>query len=312
VTSAARIDQSLITRIWSAYSLGVVGAVVRCGRGGINPCFIVNDVAVIRFNTFTVKGAARFRNEERAYTALRGSGVPVPAVIVVDLARDIAPYDFIITSKVPGVPVIEAWDDLSTAERERVAAAAGAYLALMHEQTFSRFGALGSGEDRGFDRWYDYVADYLDRYATLACDLGTIGQEDRVRMLAAVVRHRPLLDAVTHGVLLHSDYHWENILQDRGHVTGVIDFEWALAGDPAWDFIVQDTWEAMCPGSRAPVYAGYTRRRPLAPGHALRVAIYQLLLHVETVVDEARKENAPGVAAGRAALFATLASLESA
>ena len=93
-------------------------------------------------------------------------------------------------------------------------------------------------------------------------------------------------------------------------VTGVIDFEWALAGDPAWDFIAQDKWEEMCPGSRAYLYAGYTHHRPLAPDHALRVAIYQLLLHVETVVDEARKENMSGVAAARDAMYATLMFLE--
>jgi aminoglycoside phosphotransferase (APT) family kinase protein len=310
VTASTIIDNALIAGIWTAHRLGAVRAVERCGRGSINPCFIVNDAAVIRFNTFTVKGAARFRNEARAYAALHGSGIPVPEVITVDLTRSIAPYDFIVTSRLPGVPVIDTWADLSAVERERVATEAGAYLAMMHAQTFDRFGALGSGDDRGFDRWYDYVADYLDRYTTLAHDLGAIRDNDRKRMQTTLARYRPLLDTVTRGALVHSDYHWENILQADGTITGVIDFEWALAGDPAWDFIAQDTWEEMCPGSRESVYAGYTRHRPLASEHATRVALYQLLLHVETIVDEARKKNMPGVATARDAMYATLAAVE--
>jgi aminoglycoside phosphotransferase (APT) family kinase protein len=309
------ITHSFIEHIWASHCLGHVATIARCDRGGINPCFIVNDTAVIRFNTFTIKGAARFRNERRAYEALRGSGVPVPEVIALDLSRGIAPYDFIITSRMPGGPVIDAWAHLSRAARARVAFAAGEYLATIHTRTFGGFGALGSqrgggGASAGFSRWYDYVADYLDRYATLARDLNAIGPDERTRMLAALVRHRSLLDLVTRGSLLHSDYHWENILQEHGHVTGVIDFEWALAGDPAWDFIVQDTWEQMCPGSRAHVYGGYTRHRPLAPDHARRVALYQLLLHVETVVDEARKGDAAGISAARDAMYATLSALE--
>ncbi len=311
MTPQADIHAALIARIWDASGLGAVRTVARCRRGSINPCFIVNDGAVIRFNTFTVKGAARFRNEERAYMALRGSGVPTPEVIAVDLTRTVVPYDFIIASKLPGAPVIDTWADLSAAERGRVASEAGAYLAMLHGRTFDRFGALGSGEDHGFARWYDYVADYLDRYATLARDLSAISDGDRTRMLAALAQYRPLLATVTRGALVHSDYHWENILQVGGKVTGVIDFEWALAGDPAWDFIAQEKWEEMCPGSREHVYAGYTRHRQLAPDHATRVALYQLLMHVETVVDEARKANAPGVAAARDAMYATLTTLES-
>ena len=128
-------------------------------------------------------------------------------------------------------------------------------------------------------------------------------------MQTALTRYRPLLETVTHGALVHSDYHRENILQAGGHVTGIIDFEWALAGDPAWDFIAEEKWEEMCPGSKEHVYAGYSHRRALAPDHATRVAIYQLLLHVETVVDETRKENASGVAAARDAMYATLTAL---
>src|SRR3954451_20595603 len=110
------IDGPLVERIWAARGLGAVRTVTRCGRGSINPCFIVNDAVVIRFNTVIIKGATRFRNEERAYMALRGNGVPVPEVIAVDLSRSIAPYDFIVTSKVPGAPVIDTWADLSAAE----------------------------------------------------------------------------------------------------------------------------------------------------------------------------------------------------
>ena len=51
-------------------------------------------------------------------------------------------------------------------------------------------------------------------------------------MLAAA---RGLLAQVRSGALAHCDFHYENILQDGGRLSGLLDFEWAISGDPAYD-----------------------------------------------------------------------------
>jgi hypothetical protein len=55
------------------------------------------------------------------------------------------------------------------------------------------------------------------------------------RIEQLLVRFQPLMSVVTTGCLLHRDYHFENVLQQEGKVTGIIDFEWAMSGDPVFD-----------------------------------------------------------------------------
>jgi thiamine kinase-like enzyme len=92
-----------------------------------------------------------------------------------------------------------------------------------------------------------------------------------------------LLDNVTTGHLVHSDYQFENLLHRDGVITGIIDFEWAVSGDPARDFRLDEQWDDDCPGSRAYIYEGYQQLRALEPDHEARVLMYKLQFHMDTV-----------------------------
>ncbi len=72
---------------------------------------------------------------------------------------------------------------------------------------------------------------------------------------------------MTQGVLIHSDYHYENILQRAGRLTGILDFEWALSGDPAYDFMNADVRERQIPGSEAAFRIGYHSLRSFDAEH---------------------------------------------
>jgi aminoglycoside phosphotransferase (APT) family kinase protein len=93
------------------------------------------------------------------------------------------------------------------------------------------------------------------------------------------------------GRLVHGDYHFSNLLQQDGHLSGVLDFEWVMSGDVAWDFRIDDQLEIVCPGSRSAFYAGYTSRRPLTDHHAERVAFYKLGLYLDYLTFEDEAEN---------------------
>jgi hypothetical protein len=84
------LSESDLQAIWRAAGLGAVHSATQPLRGAINPCFIVNDACVIRFDT-GFKTAGRFRSEAAAYHCLAGSGVPVPEVVVLDSSRRIVP-----------------------------------------------------------------------------------------------------------------------------------------------------------------------------------------------------------------------------
>ncbi len=306
------LSESDLQAIWRAAGLGAVRSAIQPPRGAINPCLIVNDACVIRFDT-GFKTAGRFRSEAAAYRRLVGSGVPVPEVVVLDSSRRIVPHEYLITTRLPGTPVIDSWDALTWESRRAVAWQAGRYLALIHGHSFGDFfGKLHDAEGgAGFESWYAYVEDYFRRYAVQAIDLRAITSEAISRVESALEKHRLLLDRITQSALVHSDYQFENILQQNGIITGVIDFEWTYAGDPSSDFHIQERWEEMCPGSVAPLLEGYQAERPLDPDHTTRRLIYALLLHLETAVDAANQGDVEWLRQTQADLLDTLRSLES-
>lgn len=276
--------------IWEAYGLGSIQTITWPARGSINYYLIVNNAYVIRFD-ITGKIVSRFQSEALAYRYLCDSGVPVPEVVALDRSKELIPYEYLITTRLEGTPVIDSWSSLSAQQREQVACEAGRYLAVIHSHTFDRFGKLRDLASGGFICWYDYSADYFHRYARQALDLGIIDISLRDRMQEILDQYRPLWDAVTKGSLVHSDYHFENILQHKGAVSGIIDFEWSYPGDPTIDLVVEDLWEQMCPGSKPFVYAGYTSLSQLDPNHDLKMALYKLYTYLEFLVDSKRRAD---------------------
>ncbi len=292
IKSASIVTETTVRQLWKSEKLGDIEQIIKPKRGSINPCFIVNDSMVVRFTTDTDKGGDRFESEAAAYQQLKNSGVPVPAVIKLDTSRKTIPYAYLITSKLAGETVIDSWATFTPEQRQDIAFAAGKYLAMIHQSTtYSTFGNLRDLPNGGFSDWHDYVWDFYRRYARQALTLKAITPKLEARIHAVILRHKPTLDTITQGALIHSDYHFENILQKDGEITGIIDFEWAYSGDPLADFIVDGEWEKTCPDSRKHVLKGYTSLRPLGKRHEIRLNIYKLLWHLETVMDYKKAKN---------------------
>lgn len=264
--------------IWQRHGLGPVESIEQPGRGSINAVYIVNDTYVLRVNHKAAPGYDHFKSERRAFERLRGLNMPVPQVIAYSAADN-----YIILTKLEGTPMIDSWPSLDAAAQQQLAYQAGVYLARIHSATFAQVGNLRTiGQ---FATWYDFVTDFYRRFADEAVSMGSIDRDAHARGLQFIRDHKPLLDTITVGHLLHSDYHFENILQQDGQITGILDFEWALAGDPAWDMIVDDRWDKYCPGSAAHLMDGYRAHHPAAAGDAERLRVYKLLLYVESITN---------------------------
>ena len=73
--------------------------------------------------------------------------------------------------------------------------------------------------------------------------------------------------------LLHMDVWHQNILVDeRGNVTGIVDWDRALWGDPEIEFAVLD----YCGISEPDFWEGYGRERDLSPAARVRQVFYLL------------------------------------
>jgi aminoglycoside phosphotransferase (APT) family kinase protein len=298
-----------IAAIWQAFDLGAVETLTVPRRGCSNACFLVNADRVIRFQV-TELPHHKFRTEKIAYDLLRGGALPVPEVLALDESQTLVPCAFLVTTRLSGETIYDSWDGLDERTRERLAFEAGRYQALLHQQTLPAFGGLSQLAEGGFPTWRAYLEDYVARHARRARQEELLDATTTTRIERLLVRFQPLMAAVTTGCLLHRDYHFENLLQREGKVTGIIDFEWALSGDPAFDCRIDETL-AECPGSVEPFYAGYASICPLTEHHRLKAEFYHLLLCLECVACWGRDPEAADWMPGEyRRLFELLPALE--
>ncbi len=291
VNSTPRVSENTIRDIWDVYGLGSVRSVVSAASGSRNESYIVNDDLFLRFNTRDAE-FRKFGNERVAYELLAQSAVRIPRVVALDESRAIVPYDLIVLTRLPGVNIAESKDALTQTQIRELAREAGINLALIHSFTFERFGKLCSLD---FHSWHDYFTDYVRRYERSAQGYGLLDEATKHRLDAVLEHTHALIDKVTHGVLVHCDFHYENILHERGKLTGILDFEWAIAGDPANDLMIGETREAMLPGSETAFVDGYLSVRPLDDQLSRRAEVYRLFLALETIVMRKKDGDSLGV-----------------
>jgi aminoglycoside phosphotransferase (APT) family kinase protein len=278
---AEPIGREQIAAIWQAFGLGAVETITVPQRGCSNACFLVNENRVARFQV-TDLPHDKFRTEKIAYDLLRASEIPVPEVLVLDESKTLLPHAFLITTRLPGETVYDSWNGLDGSTREQLAFEAGRYQALLHQHTLPAFGGLSHLAEGGFPTWSAYLEEYAIRHVRRARDEELLDSTTTTRIEQLLPRFQPLIAAVATGHLLHRDYHFENVLQQEGKVTGIIDFEWAMSGDPVFDHRIDETL-GECPGSIEPFYSGYASISPLTEHHRLKADFYRLLLCLECV-----------------------------
>lgn len=282
MTPDSVLSHEVLQAICDAHGLGKIERVVQPVQGNINRCLIVNDAYVLRFDVLDWGGANRYVGEKWAYDLLRATDVPVPRVLALDTSKRLAPYDYLIVTKMPGQPISTSAANLTPEQGYAIGYAAGQYLATMHSHTFDQFGLfyhLAAGTPNA--DWASYVADHFRYYQGQVRALGILPAEIHARIDTLLARMQPYLAAVRQGVLIHGDYHFLNLLQQDGRISAVLDFDWAASGDPSWDFRIDSQIEEELPGSRDAFYAGYTSRRPLPAQHAERLALYRIGLYLD-------------------------------
>jgi aminoglycoside phosphotransferase (APT) family kinase protein len=284
------ISSEHIAAIWQALELGAVQTITVPQRGCSNACFLVNEDRVVRFQV-TELPHHKFRTEKIAYDLLRGSEIPVPQVLVLDESQALVPCAFLITTRLPGETIYDSWNGLDTKTREHLAFESGRYQALLHQHTLPAFGGLSQLAEGGFPTWRAYLEAYVVRHARQAHDEQLLDTPTTTRIEQLLRRFQPLLDLVTTGSLLHRDYHFENILQQEGKVTGIVDFEWAMSGDPVFDCRIDATL-AECAGSVEPFYTGYASISPPGEYHWLKADFYRLLFCLECIAGWGRDPEA--------------------
>lgn len=183
----------------------------------------------------------KMRKELFAYGLLEAArpAVPLPTILAADDSNRVLDRTYLIMTKLEGALLYSVIDDLDPDELDVIDRETGAALAAMHTVQLDAFGYLGQD---GVGEPYETNAAYmttqfakkLSGFESLGADIGTSRGARRY-----VDEHLDLLDACSVAVFCHDDCHEGNILvskrPDGWHVSGILDLENAVAGDPLLD-----------------------------------------------------------------------------
>jgi fructosamine-3-kinase len=179
------------------------------------------------------------------------------------------------------LPSLPPGTDVATARFE-----CGAAIARLHGVTGDQFGYTGARPhaETWLEAFTAMVEALLDDAAAWRVELPV----EPVRIRAAVSAHAGLLGTVTTAALLHFDLWDGNVLATAdGHVSGLVDGERYLFGDPLLDFASAAIYRDIFDEPGHPFLRGYQSVRPFAidDGVRRRAWLYQLYLYLLMAVE---------------------------
>ncbi|MFP4500221.1 MAG: phosphotransferase family protein [Candidatus Hydrogenedentota bacterium] len=194
---------------------------------------------------------------------------PVPRILAFDDSRDIIDRDFLLMKRMPGVPLTEcAGADINAILRE-----AGACLAQVHALTADAYGYLG--EHAPMEPQPSWAEAFAVMWQLLAEDVAQQGYYTHTELNAMIdlfARHRHRFNRHVPASLLHMDIWAQNLLVEGGRLTGILDWDRALWGDPEIEFAVLD----YCGVSLPPFWQGYGGTRDNSHDAQIRRQFYLL------------------------------------
>lgn len=200
---------------------------------------------------------------------LQRTSLPVPRIRAFDSSHEILHSDYIIMDYIPGTP-------LGTDRRQRQTALfeLGEKMAEVHRVTSERYGYLGEHQPMlPQTSWVDAFSTMWQLMVEGVASVGYYSPEEASSLIQLFRSYRGLFDRPVASSLLHMDLWNENILTDSsGHITGILDWDRALWGDPEIEFAVLD----YCGLSEPPFWEGYGQARDTSREARMRSVFYLL------------------------------------
>jgi aminoglycoside phosphotransferase (APT) family kinase protein len=248
---------------------------------------LVLRIAPPRNSVFLFYERDMMRQEPAIHALIRArTNVPVARIVAFDSSFDLIDRTYLIMERLPGWPLTEA----AQVNMDRVLRRTGELLAQVHQLHEDRYGYLGAHRPmEPQSRWIDAFAIMWGKLVDDIVAAGYYDPEESTQMRSLLDRHLELFDRPVPASLLHMDIWYQNILVDSAStVTGIVDWDRALWGDPEIEFAVLD----YCGISEPAFWEGYGKRRDWSAGARIRQVFYLLYeLQKYIVIRHGRNHN---------------------
>jgi aminoglycoside phosphotransferase (APT) family kinase protein len=229
------------------------------------------------------------RRENRLLQMLTSeTGVPVPRVLRFDDSEELIPAVWALHTRLPGDPLSQVIDLLDDLQLEAIGYEMGRYLGRLHQIPLGGFGELFGAASEGPVTEKAHVLAQATGHLDTCSRRGLLPDAETNVLGRAFARTR-LLDR-RQACLIHGDYTTANVIVERSttgyHVTGFLEFEYAIAGSPELDMAKLFTWEmGGRPTFQKGMLDGYIEFGEIGPQFWDRLRLYQSLVCLAYLAD---------------------------
>ena len=230
-----------------------------------------------------------------AATQCRERGVPVPEILAYEMSPSDFPEPYMIMPRVAGTPAHGS--DLTAAERQAILEQLGHYLSLIHSITLPGFGWLIArhGAFAGQRQsWWEHVQAHYDREA-MVLPADVLPRHRQAKLRERLEQERSIF-ALGSASLVHGDYHFKNILVHGATVTGLVDFENLVAGDPVFDFTGVHFRSSNQEKDLSALQRGYGSNSLFDDVFMKKLFLYEILLALAILWWKCQFQDAAGIA----------------
>lgn len=232
-------------------------------------------VRVLRYERNIMAAEVEALRLVREHTAM-----PVPEVLCHDRARRIIDNDWFLMSHVDGAPLHRVREQLTPEAAHAIDVESGRLLRQVNEIPGPAFGYLAQPAPAG-QPWRATFLDMVDGVLADGADMDVTLPLPHDAIRERIMHAAPALDEITAPRLVHWDLWDGNLFVDpaRGKITGVIDFERALWGDPLLEVNFGVFRDATA------FSEGYARPMLATPAQQQRRTLYNVYLFLIMVIE---------------------------
>lgn len=238
----------------------------------------------------------QFLIEEWLLTDLGKKQIDTVTVKVVDVSRQIVPFDYEIVQLAPGASIFDH-SRLGTLTIDMFALF-GEYVAKIHEIETQNYGPLlltgiWDGKIIGIgDSWTDYMSLNISKHLESSVMAEIMSEEeakDCEHVLEAIKKF-----TCEKPVLLHGDLANHNAFTDGKKITSLIDWEDSISGDPIYDIAYYGTGCFRHPEWFSAFLDAYKRKRDLPHDFDEKFWVYYLRISIAKALVRERFKDAGG------------------
>jgi aminoglycoside phosphotransferase (APT) family kinase protein len=183
--------------------------------------------------------------EPHIYSLIRGTGVPMPEILVVDASGTASPRSFMFVKFINSVRLND--QSIPDSAKPGLQRELGHYTAMIHGITGEKFGwPEPDGGIRGDESWASVFIRLMEEMCTRLVDAEIISMDESLRIGDIMENNREVFDMVREPRLVHNDIWAPNVMvheiDGEWRIAAILDADRAMFADREMEFAIWD-WD---------------------------------------------------------------------